>query len=268
MSIEQIGKANAGDQPQLHRLWESVFGDPPELVQAFFDRFPPEAFGWVVRQGDRICSAAYLLPGNWYVCQTEMQPAAYVYAVATDLAERKKGYAGRLMQAIAEFAQERGLLLYTRPAEPSLFPWYANKMGAKQTCCFQEQLFHAQATSNVLPCRRISSQEYGTGREKFLSSTPHLLLSENFLRLQEVYSDGYYAIGDGCCCIIQEKGKLHIPELLLPETQTELAVQSLMAHFDAQEVSVRSVGNASDDPGVAYTGTALPIQTNWGFFLE
>ncbi|MBR0396953.1 MAG: hypothetical protein IJI10_01655, partial [Eubacterium sp.] len=65
MSIEQIGKANAGDQPQLHRLWESVFGDPPELVQAFFDRFPPEASGWVVRQGDRICSAAYLLPGNW-----------------------------------------------------------------------------------------------------------------------------------------------------------------------------------------------------------
>ena len=268
MSTEQIKKANADDQPELHRLWETVFGDPPELVQAFFDRFPPEISGWVLQQDGRICSAAYLIPGNWYINQQEMQPAAYVYAVATDPSMRGKGFAGKLMQTIASFAKERNLLLYTRPAEQSLFPWYETKMRAGNIGYFQTRHYEAGSTSDPLPCCRITPSQYGAARERYLDKIPHLILSENFLRLQEVYSDGYYAVGDGCCCVIKEHNTLQIPELLIPDTQREEAVQSLLIHFGAEQADVRSVGNTTEIPGISYAGIPRPKDTNWGFFLE
>lgn len=268
MSIEQIGKANAADQPQLHRLWETVFGDPPEVVQAFFDRFPPEISGWVVRTGENICSAAYLIPGNWYLSQQEIRPAAYVYAVATDPTMRSKGYAGRLMQSIAAFAEERDLLLYTRPAEQALFPWYESTLNTGNIGYIRKQRFQFEEAIDVLPFQRITSQEYGAIREKLLSAVPHLVLSENFLRLQEVYSDGFYSVGDGCCCIVKGKNEIQIPELLTSDSYTAPAVQTLLSKFGVQDAAVQTVGNAFDPPGVAYAGKALPNQTNWGFFLE
>ena len=268
MSIEQIGKANADDQPELHRLWETVFGDPPELVQAFFDRFPPEISGWILRYDGKICTAAYLIPGNWYINQTEMQPAAYLYAVATDPKMRGNGFAGKLMQTISAFAEERGLLLYTRPAEQSLFPWYEKQMKANNIGYFRTQPFDALSTTAKLPCRRITPIEYGAARERFLAEVPHLILSENFFQLQEIYSDGYYAVGSGCCNVVKDNLSLKIPELLIPEAQRKDAVQALLTNFGAQHAEVRFIGTASDFPGIAYAGKPRPDHTNWGFFLE
>ena len=268
MSSEQIGKANADDQPELHRLWETVFGDPPELVQAFFDRFPPETSGWVFRHDGKICSAAYLIPGNWYINQSEMQPAAYVYAVATDPKMRGKGFGGQLMQKISAFAEERGLLLYTRPAEQSLFPWYETQMKAKNIGYIHTHHFNALSTTANLPCRRITPLEYGAAREQFLAESPHLILSESFLQLQEIYSDGYYAVGSGCCCVVKENFSLLLPELLIPNAEIKEAVQTLLMNFGAQQAIVRSIGTASDFPGIAYAGKPRPDHTNWGFFLE
>ena len=268
MLIEQIRKACAQDQPQLHRLWETVFGDPPDLVQAFFDRFPPEISGWVLSQGETICSAAYLIPGNWYIHQSQMQPAAYVYAVATEPSFRGRGYAGALMQAISEFAQERNLLLYTRPAEQSLFPWYGAKLKADKIGYLQHRHFAVEKEPPTLPFRKLKPEEYGTAREHYLAHQPHLVISENFLQLQEVYSDGFYAVGEGCCCVIRKEDKIQIPELLIPHAQKEEAVQTLLKHFHASDAVARFVGTSNDIPGVAFSGDVLPEQTNWGFFLE
>lgn len=268
MLTEQIAKANANDQPELHQLWETVFGDPPEIVQAFFEHFPPEVSGWVLRQNDVICSAAYLIPGNWYLNQSEMIPAGYLYAVATLPSLRSKGCAGRLMHAIAEHAQNRNLLLYTRPAEASLFPWYAEKLNTDHIGYFQETQFHKVESEQLLPVRQISPAEYGVIREAFFEGTPHLLLSENFLHLQEIYSNGFFAVGSGCCCIMKKDHTLQIPELFIPEMEKTSAVQSLLHHFAAQSADVRFGGKQSGSPGVAYVGKALPQSTNWGLLLE
>ncbi len=268
MMNEQIRKACALDQPQLHHLWETVFRDPPDLVQAFFDRFPPEISGWVLSQGETICSAAYLILGNWYIHQSQMRPAAYVYAVATKPSFRGRGYAGMLMQAISEYAQDRNLLLYTRPAEQSLFPWYSSKMKADNIGHLKHFHYTSLDRAQKLPVRSLTPTDYGALREANLSGLPHLVMSESFLRLQEIYSDGFYAVGDGCCCVIKEEDKLQIPELLISDTLKEAAVQTLLKHFKAIDAIVRFVGTGSDIPGVAYAGAALPEQTNWGLFLE
>ena len=38
----RIRRAAAADLPALTRLWQTAFGDPSELIGAFYDRFPPE----------------------------------------------------------------------------------------------------------------------------------------------------------------------------------------------------------------------------------
>ena len=183
MGDVRIQQAQAHDQPELHALWETVFGDSPEVVQAFFGRFPPETAGWVLRREDKICSAAYLLPGNWLMEPDRYRPAGYVYAVATAPEERGKGYAGRLMRALADMAQEREIVLYTRPAEDGLFPWYAKTMDASQIGCMREQVIPADKRAEVLPCRRVTPEEYGVLREAALGTDTHIVLSEAFLKL-------------------------------------------------------------------------------------
>lgn len=268
MSIELISKAGSSDQPELHQLWETVFCDPPEIVESFFERFPPEITGWVLRRGDKICSAGYLIPGNWYIYGAELCPVAYVYAVATAPAERAKGYAGKLMQSMAAYARERGLILYTRPAENSLFPWYSKTMGADHIGYFQEALHADSSEICNSKIRRLTPDEYGSMREKLLADQPHICMSENYLRLQESYSDGFYAVGDSCCCVVKENDILHLTELLARETEKSHIVQALLSHFDLKKAMIRTVGERSDKPGVAYTGSSLPLNTNWGLLLE
>ena len=48
MADAVIRRAAEADRSALQVLWETVFGDPPELIQAFFAHFPPEASGWIL----------------------------------------------------------------------------------------------------------------------------------------------------------------------------------------------------------------------------
>ena len=47
MPDARIRRAAAADLPVLTRLWQTAFGDPPELIGAFYHRFPPQAAAWV-----------------------------------------------------------------------------------------------------------------------------------------------------------------------------------------------------------------------------
>ena len=266
----RIERAENADQPALHRLWGQVFGDGPETVQTFFDRFPPEAAGWVARKGDAICAAAYLLPGGWLLTETGMQAAGYVYAVATDPAERGKGYAGALLRAMIDFADQRALLLYTRPAEASLFPWYAARMEAEQVGCVQELEFSAEPGVPEMEIRPLEAPEYQARREALLGAKPHVLLPEALLRVQKRYSGdaggGLFAVGDGCCACEMREGKLFVPELLTPDSE-DAAMQALLARFGAAQGVLRRPSDRGGTPVVAWRGEA-PKGTNWGLFLE
>lgn len=264
----QICRAAASDQPQLHRIWQEVFGDPTDLILAFFDCFPPETAAWAVRRGSEILSAAYLIPGNWYLSGQALRPAGYVYAVATPEAHRGRGYAGALMRALAQEAAAREMLLYTRPAEASLFPWYAKTMSAGQIGRMTETVLRRDRTAQLLPCRRLTPEEYGAGRETLLQDRPHIVLSERFLRLQEIYSDGYYAVGDSLCCCAKQGDSVLIAEYLgRPEAGLD-AARTMMEHFEADSAVLRAEHINGAAPSVAYCGADLREDTHWGLFLE
>ena len=268
MDAERIAQAEAHDQPELHQLWETVFGDTPEIVQAFFDRFPPEVSGWVLRRDGKLCSAAYVIPGNWLIGPGLFRPAGYVYAVATAPEERGRGYAGRLMRHLSEMAEERELLLYTRPAEASLFPWYAETMRAEHIGRTKEITISEDASAPAVAVRRISPEEYGALREQALCATTHILLSDSFLKLQEMYSDGYYASGDRICCCMRRENSLFIPEIIGHSAEHGPFVQGLLRSFGCKSAVLRVTDAVGSIPVTAYCGDALPEDTQWGLFLE
>ena len=51
------------DTAQLRQLWCDVFGDPPELVDAFFSLLPGMGCGCVAERESRVVGAAYLIDG-------------------------------------------------------------------------------------------------------------------------------------------------------------------------------------------------------------
>jgi len=93
-----IRRTAAADLPALTRLWQTAFGDPPELIGAFYDRFPPETSTWVVEADGNVATAAHLLDGRLHTSDGRTLPCAYVYAVSTDPAQQGHGYASALMQ--------------------------------------------------------------------------------------------------------------------------------------------------------------------------
>lgn len=268
MSELLISRAAASDQPQLHQLWQDVFGDSDELILAFFDCFPPEAAAWIVRQGETILSAAYLIPGNLYMNDPEIRPAGYVYAVATALKHRGKGYAGMLMRALASEAKDREILLYTRPAEPSLFPWYEKTMSASHTAHMMEMEVPQNISTQFLPCNRLTPEAYGAQRELLLQHTPHIVLSDRFLKLQEFYSSGFYAVGSSLCCCSTQEQSLVIPEYIGPSENCDAAAQALMNHFGKQSAVIRLEQPDGALRSIAYCGEKMHPNTHWGLFLE
>ena len=82
-----IRRTAAADLPALTRLWQTAFGDPPELIGAFYDRFPPETAAWVVEADGNVATVAHLLDGRLHTSDGRTLPCAYVYAVSTDPAQ-------------------------------------------------------------------------------------------------------------------------------------------------------------------------------------
>lgn len=266
-----IRRAAAADRPALQTLWEAVFGDPTEWIQAFFTHFPPETSGWVVGRGTEICSAAYLLTGNRLICGGQSRPCAYVYAVATPKAQRGHGYASLLMRHFAQMAGEDGFALYTLPAEPGLYAWYRAVMDASEigTGC---EITIQRGLQNVaaVPIRSVSPAEYGQLRESCLAAVPHVALSEAFLSLQAEYS-ALVKLGDGCAAAEIEGGTLQVKELLVPEAQLEDAAQALLRHFDLDAAVVRRQGaHHTSQPLAAFRplAPAPGSPVNWGLFLD
>ena len=161
MPDTRIRRAAPADLPVLTRLWQAAFGDPPELIERFYRRFPPAKAAWVVEDGGCVVTAAHLLEGRLHTADGNVLPCAYVYAVSTDPAHQGNGYASALMRRFAMDADVSGRVLYTLPAEASLYKWYQAVMGTTQTARGERIRIARQQTAGTLPSvTRISAPEY------------------------------------------------------------------------------------------------------------
>ncbi len=154
------------DAQATARLWSEVFGDSVEVVLQIYDLFAKQPGFCAVGEIDgTIAAAAYCLDGlALRQLGTADQPAAYLYAVATDPAFRSRGLAAQLCRLLRDWAFTRGnTYLFTRPAEPTLFPWYAEKIGAIPA--LSRKMLTADAPCPGGTVTKLSPEAYGTRRE-------------------------------------------------------------------------------------------------------
>ncbi len=154
MPDAHIRRAVPADLPALTQLWQTAFGDPPELIAAFYDRFPPETAAWVVEDEGRATTAAHLLGGKLHTSDGAVRPCTYVYAVSTAPERQGRGYASTLMRRFAADADAGGCILYTLPAEPSLYGWYQTVMGTTQTA--RGERLHIKREPDMRACRTLN----------------------------------------------------------------------------------------------------------------
>ena len=71
------------DRKALVSLWVRVFGDPPELVEAFLDLLPEMGTGVIEEENGALLGAAYLVDGFTLVApDAAPEKCGYLYAVA------------------------------------------------------------------------------------------------------------------------------------------------------------------------------------------
>ena len=262
----------AADLPVLTRLWQTAFGDPPELIGAFYHRFPPQAAAWVVEVNGTVVTAAHLLGGRLHTADGTTLPCAYVYAVSTDPAQQGHGYASALMRRFAAEADANGCVLYTLPAEASLYAWYQSVMGTTQTAR-GARLRIARAPDMQRPpvIERVSAQEYAALREQALRGRAHVELSAALLAFQADLCDlcggALVRIASGCAVAERDGAQLLIKELL--GTDVLPAVQALLAGFGAQEAQlcVQRPDGAQTLAAYRPLSCAAP-DVLWGLYLD
>lgn len=259
------------DRPLLKQIWTETFQDPPELVERFFAFYPPEQSAWLVQDCGRIVSTAYLLTGNRFVAGNQSAAAAYVYAVATPKEHRGKGYGSMLMRHFAQTSQNDGSILYTRPASRELFRWYEQSMHTKPAGFSREETIRASGEPCVKPVKQMNGTAYGEMRERALAETPHLVLSNPFLQLQEVFlnaeNGGFYAVENCCCACEYAEGEIFIKELLGPAEARCTAIDSLIRRFHAKQARIR-IPEPFSEPLVACCSENDLTTTNWGLLLD
>ncbi|MDE6139933.1 MAG: GNAT family N-acetyltransferase, partial [Alistipes sp.] len=90
-------------QRQIRRLWQEVFGDPREFVDSFLVRYYSPELCAIRRDGERVAAMAHIVP-----MQTAAGRTAYIYAVATDPACRRRGLGRSVVEECIRRAREQG----------------------------------------------------------------------------------------------------------------------------------------------------------------
>ena len=211
-------EVRSDDREALISLWVRIFGDPPELAEAFLDLLPEMGSGVLMEENGELLGAAYLVDGFTLVApDSEPKKCGYLYAVAVEERARGKGCGARLSRAAAEIGRARGAeMICTLPAESSLYNWYASVLSLYYV---NRKVFYFSPA--FPPAKMISAEEYDGMREAILAGRCHVRLSLPALRFQQKlclsYGGGLYAAGESIFCACREENGWYIPELLAPQ---------------------------------------------------
>lgn len=211
------GKAEMGDIRALKELWKAAFGDPDEVIDAYFSAFYSPERAVFEKLGGEIVSACHIMPlGELALPCGEREKCAAVYALATLPAYRMRGLAARVTENAVRAARELGFSsVVLHPAEKKLFAFY-EKHGGFETM-FRVSESRPAAGGIMAAPERMSPAEYRAIRERRLRGRLHIDHDERSLAFQETLcalsGGGLFRAGDGCFIAEGEE----IKELLCAE---------------------------------------------------
>lgn len=144
----------------LKCLWKTVFGDPDEAIEAFFDRAYSADRCRYIEEDGILLSALY-----WLDCEYEGGKLAYIYAVATHPAHRGKGLASKLLEETHAHLKALGYAGAVLKPAKGLFPFY-ERLGYVTSGFISR--FHAASASVPTEIKELSVAEYGRLRCSYL----------------------------------------------------------------------------------------------------
>ena len=266
MSACIIREYRGDDVPALKRLWQAVFGDTEELIDAFFALLPGMGTGVAAEADGLPCGMAFLIDG----LSVSGRKVGYLYAVAVDPARRGQGLGAALSREAFRIGRLRGAeILCTQPAEPSLFDWYQKILGVE--CVLRRR-------TELLPCfpglspAILSAEDYTAKREALLSGQAHLCLSDHAMLFEKALcrscGGDLYRIGDGLAAAYLDGDRAVIRELLLPEGSDRAATaSSLGAALAAKDVLLCSA-DPNGEPYLAGIPGSIPVDLEWNLSFD
>ena len=166
-----------------HLYNEAFPGEDAAFTDALFALAFPKHLEGLSDKG-ALCSMLFALP--YALVESEgVRDARYLYAVATDKAQRGKGYAKELLREVAA----EGLPVFLRPMSASLFDFYISA-GFTPFSPYREQTGEAGGDPTGIP--PLSPTAYLEARDGFLQP-PYCRMSEEFLSL---YQNGGGMLGE------------------------------------------------------------------------
>lgn len=219
--------ADKQDLPALITLWKLCFGDPPSVIQSFFDRLWDNIQVFTTKDCTAMLTA---MPVRW-----QDKNAAYLYAVATHPDHRGHGLCRKLMAFAEQYLREHGCSYTTlHPAEDSLYQFYRT-LGYETTFFCGYEMFHVKHPMSVTA---VNPADYAVLRKKFCENAVEY--PDCLLALQSHYGALVQIADIGCAALERTDTGWTARELLASDP--ECAGQALCAYLDTDSLPVRLPG--------------------------
>ena len=259
------------DRAALTALWRQVFGDPEEVIAAFFDALPGMGIGAVAEAEGRPVGAAYVLDALTLVdAQGLERRCGYLYAVAVDPEHRHQGLGAKLSREAAALSQARGTeFICTLPAEPSLYAWYEEILGLG---CALHRKQHAVTARPGWPAERLCPEDYLARREVLLAGVPHLRPAPAVMdfagQFYALFGGGLYACGGGLCAVYVDDGRALIRELIAPAGVAAADVAAALCAALGCREGQYCLPAAEGEPYLSAPAGVLPPDCVWNLSFD
>ncbi len=253
----------------LTALWRSCFPDSEEAVETFWRKTEGHIAAFAALDGKTPVSMLCALPATLVDDCGETLRAAYLYAVCTAPAYRRRGLCAALL-AYAEKALRGCDILMLVPEGEALFRYY-EKQGYRTA--FYHKSFELAPQQTAVKIARIGADAYRNLRElqlygSFVSYDAPLLALQQYA--SEESGAGLYRLEteDAVCCAAAEKrGDALLFKELLPDCPE--AAAALTQQLGCAKAVVRTVGDGVPfGMAKALHGAALPEISYLGFAFD
>lgn len=243
----QIHPARPEELPTIQALWQTVFGDSPAVIDAFYRTSGIRGEDTLALWEDgALRSMLYLLPTDirW---EGGSARGGYVFALATQPEQRGKGFARMLLHYVDFYAGELGLDCATVvPAQPGLHGLFASAGFAEGFSSRVAQLAAADLPECVPgdAVDTVGAEEYLKLREELLSGRSYAACPAGQVAFQRVISHmsggGLFRLelgsDSGLAAVECWGGTVVVKELLAHDPLRALSLAAAMVGGDRYEL--------------------------------
>lgn len=259
--MPRFHEAGRVDLPRLTQLWQTAFGDPPEVIDGFWAQCFDRLRVFCLSEGQTLCAMACALPLTYWASDGEGHSCPYFYAVATAPAYRGRGLCRRLMAEAERLLQREGAQLCCLvPQSDGLFRFY-EKLGYRSAFTHDSLTLPAQKVTAV-KLHRLDADSYESLRQMQLYGE-FVAYPDFLLELQRQAGErsgaGLYRLESQelvCIAAAEKDGNRLLVKELLP---CDKALAAHLAYsLGCREVCLRTVG-PQHPFGMAKALSPLPL---------